>query len=120
MDTLGIVLLVLLVVLLVLFAGGYVANARRRRAEAARLHELTQEADQRLAEAHAEDKGWERATLEAAARDAFAGRNGGVAPRALQLVQVVDRPGTDEDEAVFEADGERLVLGRRDGTWVPR
>ncbi len=40
----------------------------------------------------------------------------------LQLVQVVDRPGTDEDQAVFRAvtdSGERtLVLGRRDGAWV--
>jgi hypothetical protein len=118
-DTLGIVLLVVLVVLLVLFAGGYVANARRLRAERARLHALTQEADRSLAVAHAEDKGWERTGLEEAAREAFRTRSGRV-PRALSLVQVVDRPGTDEDEAVFEADGERLVLGRQGDRWVAR
>jgi hypothetical protein len=43
--------------------------------------------------------------------------------RELHLVQVVDRPGTDEDQAVFRVvtdRGERtLVLGRRDGAWVP-
>jgi hypothetical protein len=33
-------------------------------------------------------------------------------------VQVVDRPGTDEDEAVFMADGQELRLGRRNGEWV--
>jgi len=36
---------------------------------------------------------------------------------------VLDRPGTEEDEAVFDvrAGGQnhRLVLGRRDGDWVP-
>jgi hypothetical protein len=35
------------------------------------------------------------------------------------LVQVVDLPGTDADEAVFDADGERLVLDRRSGDWAP-
>ncbi len=119
MDTLGIVLLVVLVVLLVLFAGGYVANARRLRAERARLHALTQEADRSLAVAHAEDKGWERTGLEQAARQAWLDRTGR-APADLTLVQVVDRPGTQDDEAIFEADGERLVLGRRDGAWMPR
>jgi hypothetical protein len=120
-STLGIVLLVVLAVLVLLFVGGYVANARRRRADAARLHALTQEADRRLADAHADDKGWERAGLEAAAREAYAARRGGVAPRQLRLVQVVDRPGTEDDEAIFEADGgDRLVLGRHDGRWVPR
>ena len=34
------------------------------------------------------------------------------------LVQVVDRPGVDEDEAVFHADGETLTMGRRGGEWA--
>ena len=119
MDPLAIVLIVLAVLVLLLFVGGYIANARRREAERAALHARAQEADRQLAAAHAEDKGWERATLEAAARSAFAERHG-VEPRELRLVQVVDRPGTDEDEAVFSGDGQDLVLGRRDGTWVPR
>ena len=119
MDALGIVLLVAALLLLLLFVGGFLANARRRRAERARLHALTQEADQHLAAAHAADKGWERTGLEQAARQAFLDRTGR-APTDLTLVQVVDRPGTDEDEAVFEGDGERLVLGRRGDAWIAR
>ena len=119
MDAIGIVLLVAGALLLLLFIGGYIANARRRRAERARLHALAQEADQHLAAAHAEDKGWERSGLEAAAQEAFRARAGRPALE-LTLVQVVDRPGTEEDEAVFEADGERLVLGRRGDAWVAR
>lgn len=116
MEPLAIALVVIAVLVLLLFAGGYVANARRRDAERAALHARALRADRLLADAHAEDKGWERSGLEAAARRAYAERHG-TEPRELQLVQVVDRPGTDEDEAVFDADGTRLVLGRRDGAW---
>lgn len=119
MEPLAIVLIVLAVVVLLLFAGGYVANARRRAAERAALHARVQEADRHLAAAHAEDKGWERAALEAAAHAAFAERHG-VQPRELRLVQVVDRPGTEEDEAVFSGDGQELVLGRRGDDWVAK
>ena len=38
-------------------------------------------------------------------------------------MQVIDRPGTDEDKAVFRLGPEgreRLTLGRRDGQWVPK
>jgi hypothetical protein len=90
-DPFAIVLIVLAVLVLLLFAGGYVANAKRRDAERAALHARAQEADRELAAAHAEDNGWERASLEAAARSAFAERHG-VEPRELRLVQVVDRP----------------------------
>ena len=119
MDAIGIVLLVVAGLLLLLFIGGYAANARRRRAERARLTALAAQADQHLAAAHAEDKGWERRGLEQAARQVFLDR-AGHPPSELTLVQVVDRPGTDEDEAVFEADGERLVLGRRGDAWIAR
>ena len=119
MDPLAIVLIVIAAVLLLLFIGGYIVNGRRREADAAALHARVREADQQLAAAHAEDKGWERSTLEAAARAAVQERTG-VAPKELVLVQVVDRPGTDADEAVFHADGTELVLGRRDGEWVAR
>ena len=118
MSPLAIVLIVLLVLVAALAIGGYVANARRREAESASLHARAQEADHQLAEAHAEDKGWERSGLEAAARRAYAERHG-AEPARLTLVQVVDRPGVEEDEAVFDADGERLVLGRRGGDWAP-
>jgi hypothetical protein len=119
MDPILIVLIVLAVLLLVLFLGGYAANSRRLEAESGTLHQRVQQADQLLARAHAEDKGWERSGLEAAARAAYAARHGRE-PAALHLVQVVDKPGIQEDEAVFEADGEPLVLGRADDSWVAR
>jgi type II secretory pathway pseudopilin PulG len=119
MDPILIVLLVIALLLAALFIGGYVANGRRRDAERTALHARVQAADQELARAHAEDKGWERGGLESAARSAFTERHGRD-PQALHLVQVVDRPGIDDDEAVFEADGERLVLGRTDGSWTAR
>ena len=41
----------------------------------------------------------------------------------LTLVEVIDRPGTDEDQAVFDVTASgthhRVVLGRRDGDWIP-
>ena len=64
------------------------------------------------------------------ARDAGLRRPGGLARRArrgaptasLTLVQIVDRPGTDDDKAVYEIDSdgrvERLTLGRRGDEWV--
>jgi hypothetical protein len=118
MSALAIVLIVLGVLIVLLFAGGYVANARRRGVERAALHARAREADRHLAEAHAQDKGWDRAALEDAARRADAGRHGRP-PERLTLVQVVDRPGVEEDQAVFDADGEVLTMGRRGGEWAP-
>ncbi|HEV2999945.1 MAG TPA: hypothetical protein VGW75_04315 [Solirubrobacteraceae bacterium] len=117
MSTLAIVLIVLAVLVALLAAGGYVANARRREAGRAALHARAREADRHLAAAHAQDKGWERAALEEAAREAYAARHG-AQPQRLTLVQVVDRPGVEEDEAVFDADGEVLRMGRRGGEWA--
>ena len=119
MDALAIVLIVVAVLVVLLFVGGYVANSRRRDADRAALHAQAREANDHLARAHAEDKGWERSGLEAAARAAFRERHG-VEPAELTLVQVVDRPGTDEDEAVFDGDGQRLTLGRSGGAWIAR
>src|SRR5687767_5980729 len=103
MDPILIVLLVLALLLVALFVGGYIANGRRRDNERTALHARVQQADQHLARAHAEDKGWERGGLESAARTAFRDRHGRE-PERLHLVQVVDKPGIEEDEAVFEAD----------------
>jgi hypothetical protein len=119
MDPILIVVIAVVLLVAALFAGGYVANGRRRRSEDATLRARVQQADQHLARAHAEDKGWERAGLEAAAREAHRARRGRD-PQELHLVQVVDKPGIEEDEAVFEADGERLVLGRSGDSWIPR
>jgi hypothetical protein len=118
-DVVGIVIGVVVLILLLFFLGGYVVLGRRRAADEADLRARVEAADAELAVARAEDKGWERETIEAAARLA-------VAPREvaqLHLVQVVDKPGTDADQAVFRvvgADGaaQTLTRGRRDGAWV--
>ncbi|MCW2995786.1 MAG: hypothetical protein JWQ18_3281 [Conexibacter sp.] len=115
---LGIVVGVIVVLAVLLFAGGLYASGRRRDKLAGSLKARIEAADAELAVARAEDKGWERATIEAAARAAA-----GADVRTLHLVQVVDKPGTDADQAVFRvvgADGAEstVTLGRRDGVWV--
>ncbi len=123
MSTLVVVLVVLAVVLVALILGGLVATARRREAGQRRLRADVESADRALAAAHAQDKGWERGNLEAAARAAFADTGHGPIEE-LHLVQVVDRPGTEDDEAVFRVVTERgvqaLRLLRRDGAWITR
>jgi hypothetical protein len=116
---LGIVIGVIVVAAVLLFAGGLYASGRRRDKLADGLLARIEAADAALADARAQDKGWERATIEAAARAAIAPQE----VRELQLVQVVDKPGTDADQAVFRvvgADGAEhtVTLGRRDGAWV--
>jgi hypothetical protein len=120
-TTFEIVLLVVIVLIAVMVTGGYIASNRRAAARERKLLDQLQTADQALAQAHAEDKGWDRALLEAAARDAVTERFAGAQVRAMHLVQVVDRPGTDADQAVFRVetdDGEHhITLGRTDGVW---
>jgi hypothetical protein len=74
-----------------------------------------------LAQAAAADRGWDRATLESAARRIFAEQKGSDATELL-LVEVLDRPGTDQDQAVFRVGAEGshhfLTLGRRADDWV--
>ena len=123
MTTLEIVIVVLVLVIGALVAGGFVASARRARAdEGARRAEL-EAANQALALARAQDRGWERSLLEEACRAAFAQRSPAEI-RELELVQVVDRPGTEEDQAVFRVvtdhGSEYLHLDRRGDAWVAR
>jgi hypothetical protein len=115
---------VIVVVLVLLAIGGAVANARRR-APRAQLEASVDEVNRALAAALAADRGWEPGQLAAAARRAFEAERPGVEVREQALVAVLDRPGTDRDEAVFRfvtADGrrDRLRLGRSDGQWVSR
>jgi len=121
MSVVAIVLIVIGAVLLVLFLGGLVANERVRRAQASRLKEQLREADRALAAARAEDRGWDRVALETAAREAFVAGGGGEIEELL-LVRVVDRPGIDEDVAVFRVicagAPTEITLGRREGAWV--
>jgi type II secretory pathway pseudopilin PulG len=119
----AIVLIVLAVVVLVLVVGGYIASERRDRADDEALQVELEAANRALAMARATDKGWERSLLEAAARDAFADRSPAEV-RELQLVQVVDKPGTEDDQAVFRVvtdhGEEYLHLDRHGDAWVPR
>jgi hypothetical protein len=121
-DWLLVILIAFGALLLLLALGGAVANARRQRRLQGRFDADLDEVNRALAEAHAGDKGWEPAALEATARRFFERERPGQEVRGLTLVQVVDRIGTEEDKAVFRVetpDGTaRLRLGRRDGEWV--
>lgn len=121
MSVVLIVVLAVLGLLLVLALLGAAMASRRNREGAATFEQSLTAVDRHLAEAVAEDHGWRRELLEGAAREEFAQRRPGVAIERLELVQIVDEPGTDEDMAVFRvvADGtsSRLTLGRRDGAW---
>src|SRR3954451_2921513 len=99
--------------------GGAIAIRRRRDATQGQFESRVDEANRDLAAAHAADNGWEPSRVEGAARAAFAEREPGVEVAALELVQVIDPPGTEDDKAVFrlEAGGRthHLTLGRRGG-----
>ena len=123
-STLDIVIVVVAAIIGLLATGGWMAATRHARAGEHKLLEELHVAEQELARAHAMDKGWDRALLESAARDAVAARFGPEPVDALQLVQVIDRPGTDADQAVFrvqtsDGDEHRITLGRTGGVWGP-
>jgi type II secretory pathway pseudopilin PulG len=121
MDTWEIVVLVVLGLLALLFVGGLLGNARMRREREASLARRIAEADHHLAEARAQDRGWDPELLEAAARAAFGARHPGLEPTSLDLIQVVDRPGTDEDRALMRvthaAGEEEIELQRTGDRW---
>jgi hypothetical protein len=120
-STLEIVVVVVAVLLVLLFIGGMIAAGRRAKAMDGQLQTRLAAANAALAEAHAADKGWKRATIDKAARDAFTKTNEGITIDALHLVQVIDRPGVDADEAVFHVvtgDQTRVIkLDRSGGKW---
>jgi hypothetical protein len=119
-ETWEIIVLVVVLVIIVLAVGGSIARRRQLERSQGRFDAHLLEVNRDLAAAHAEDKGWERSTLEDAARQAYAAERGSD-PGELELVQVIDRPGTDDDHAIFRCGPEargRLTLGRRDGQWV--
>jgi hypothetical protein len=114
-------LIIVLVVLLVLAVGGAIARRAQLARTRAAFDTSLEKVNRDLAAAAAEDRGWDRDTLESAARRVFAAERG-AEPDALVLVEVLDRPGTDEDQAVFRAEqagtAHHLTLGRRGGEWV--
>jgi type II secretory pathway pseudopilin PulG len=121
-ETWEVVVAIVVGVVLLLFIFGLAANVRIRRAREKALEEHISAADHALAQARAADRGWDPALLESAARSAFANRRPGVEPDRFDLVQVVDRPGTDEDRArmriTFAAGAEEIELQRTGDTWA--
>jgi type II secretory pathway pseudopilin PulG len=121
-SALGIVLLVVFVVIVLLAAGGYVSASRRARQREVALRRELEAAERAFAQARALDKGWDRDVLADAARAAVAARFGDAAIGEPLLVQVLDRPGTEADQAIFHvetSDGaeHRMTLGRSGGEW---
>jgi hypothetical protein len=119
-SALAIIIIILVVVVVLLIVGGWIAINRRWHREDRELRTAIQEADTQLALAHAADNGWHREALEAAAREAFAVRSPAEV-RELQLVKVVDKPGTEEDQALFrvitDVGSEDILLARQGGSW---
>jgi hypothetical protein len=118
---LAVVLVVLVVLVLVLAIGGYVAAKRRAEARSAALLSELAEANEALARARALDRGWDRDHIDAAARAAHRAARPDASIGAVHLVQVVDRPGVDDDEALVritdDAGDHEVRLGRRGGEW---
>jgi hypothetical protein len=115
---LAIVLGVFVALVIILALGGAYARRRQLERTQGRFDTNLAQVNQDLAAAHAADRGWAREGLEAAARAAYAAHRDGAEPSELTLVQIIDRPGTDEDKAVFAIGDERLTLGRANGDWV--
>lgn len=122
MSTLDVIVIAAVLLVILLALGGMVANRRRREAGEARFETSLDEVNRQLAAAHAADKGWEPAALSQAARRAFAQERVADEIREEALVAVLDRPGTDEDQAVFrfvtDAGTYMLTLGRTGGQWA--
>jgi hypothetical protein len=114
-------LIIVIVVLLVLIVGGMIARSMLQKRTTGEFRARLERANHDLAEAAAADRGWDRATLESAAQRIFTEQKGAEATELL-LVEVIDRPGTDQDQAVFRVGAEGghhfLTLGRREGDWV--
>jgi Flp pilus assembly protein TadB len=111
-------LIILLVVIVVLAVGGAFARSRQLARSRPAFEASLEQVNRDLAAAAAQDRGWDRSTLEEAARRIYREESGEEAAE-LELVEVLDRPGTDQDQAVFRVAGSRrFILGRRDGEWV--
>ena len=115
---LAIVLGVFVALVIVLALGGVYARRRQLERTQDRFDAHLAQINRELAAAHAADRGWAREGLESAARAAYSAQRDGAEPSDLTLVQIVDRPGTDDDKAVFAIGTERLTLGRANGDWV--
>jgi len=115
-------LIIVLIVLVVLVVGGIIARNRQLASTRPAFERALAQVERDLVAAAASDRGWDRSLLEAAARRMVLERFGSE-PEELTLVEVIDKPGTEADQAVFDARvgeaRERVVLGRAGGEWVP-
>jgi hypothetical protein len=121
MSVVLIIVIVVVVLAAVLFIGGLVYS--RRRLNDPDLERHIRGADRALEQARANDRGWDRALLEEAARRTLAAERPEFGVNQLHLVLVDDRPGVEEDRAHMLAMGEdgeaRVVLTRdQDGQWI--
>jgi hypothetical protein len=121
MSVLLIILVIVVVLAVALFIGGLVYSRRRLNDPALAPH--IRNADQALEQARANDRGWDRALLDEAARRMLAEERPEFGIKQLHLVLVDDRPGVEEDRAHMLAvgdDGEaRVVLTRNaEGEWI--
>jgi hypothetical protein len=119
---LAIVLIALAALILLFLLGGLIAVRRRNALYGDRMLRDIAQANEALAQARAGDRGWDRDAIDAAARTAQLAVHPDARIEAVHLIQVVDRPGTEDDEAhvrVLDATGAHvLVLGRRGDSWV--
>jgi Flp pilus assembly protein TadB len=121
-STLAIVLIAIAAVIGLLLLLGFLGARARDRRQAGSWAQHVAEADSALAQARATDRGWERTTMEQAARTALDQERPGWPYGGLHLVLVDDRPGIDEDRAHFVAVGDggdeaRVVLARAGDRW---
>jgi hypothetical protein len=119
---LAIVLIALAALIILFLLGGLIAVRRRAALGGDRMLRDIAQANEALAQARAGDRGWDRDAIDAAARAAQLALHPDAAIEAVHLIQVVDRPGTEDDEAhvrVIDATGAHaIVLGRHGDEWV--
>jgi hypothetical protein len=118
-----VVLAIVVAVIVVLAVGGAISARRRLEASSAGFHDHLDRANVDLATAHAADRGWDPDALERTARAELRERHPALEVADLTLVEVVDRPGVEEDVARYRAhtpDGSEVLVTmvRRGGTWA--
>ncbi len=114
---------IIVAVLVLLAVGGAIAARRRLEASRAGFTDHLERANVDLATAHAADRGWEPDALERAAATALREQHPAAQVESLTLIEVVDRPGVDEDIARYRArvaGGTELLitLVRHGGSWA--
>ena len=114
---------IVVAVLVLLAVGGAIAARRRLEATSAGFTDHLERANVDLATAHAADRGWHPESLERAAAAALREHQPDARVESLTLIEVVDRPGVDEDVARYRArvaGGTELLITmvRHDGNWA--